>query len=348
MLKSDGLRTAIVASIGRAFCDPQHIARGITAGALNMRLALGLRDRDLRQDFLAVRAAMAEAERDALVLLDLPATRPRVGAMERKEFHPGKNVWLIDAPEVDPGDPAAVPIPGLAAYTDAVRPGHRVVFRDGRQVFRVNTVNPGRIEAECLLAVEPLQAYNGCCFPDSGVLFRPVSPEDRVRLEELSDAGLRPDWVAVSLVNSPSQLDEVRAVLDGVWPDNEIRIMPKIETGFAADNPREIIGEGDGVLLGRGDLGIALPPERLPQVQAAITREARAQRRPIAVATQILEFFATTGTVNRAELSDIALAVRDGVDALVLCQETSDSRYAIEAIDLLHRVIAVESRDTAS
>ena len=344
MIRSDGCNSGILASVGRSFCEVATIRKGIEAGALNYRLALGLRDRDHVTDFHHVRAAASEAGVNVRVLLDLPASRPRIGYMEDKAFRVGDTVWIIDAEEVDPGDPGAIPLPGLRHHVDRLHPGDRVVFRDGRQIFRITTINEGRLEVECSAAVEPLSASNGCSFPDSGAVFEPLTTEDREWLARMASEGLCPDWVTVSLVAEQEQIRTVRNCLDELWPEGSIRIVPKIETAYAVDNLAAILDVADGVLLGRGDLALSVPPERLPHIQMRVAQEARRANKAYMVATQVFERFADSGAIYRAELSDVALMVRQGVDAVTLCQETSDSRYPIATIDLVRRIIEQESK----
>lgn len=348
MIPVENGRAGIVASVGRTLCSEAALRDAVTAGAYCFRLALGLRDRDPVEDFQRVRAAASEVGHAAQVLLDLPASRPRVGRMTPRTFKAGDTVWVVDAEDVAPGDVGGIPVPGITGYVDALQPGHRLVFRDGRQTFRITTVNEGRVELECLACHEALQPYNGCSFPDSAAAFMPATAEDKEILSDMAQAGLQPDWIAISLVTAAAQIAEVRQMVEEFWPQGGVRMMAKLETPHAVESAGEILGAADGCLLGRGDLGIAMPPERLPLAQATVVQEAQNAGKTFVVATQILEHFASTGTIYRAELNDVAMAVRQGAQGLVLCQETSDSAYPIETIDLARRLIVEESRALAS
>ncbi|MBN2308886.1 MAG: hypothetical protein JXR94_07955 [Candidatus Hydrogenedentes bacterium] len=343
MRRVAGCRTGIVASVGRTFEDLDTIRAGIEAGARGFRLALGLADRDHARDFETVRAAAAQCGVDVDVLLDLPANRPRVGAMAARSFESGDRATVVDAPAA--GGECEIPVPGLAAFVPHLAPGHRMWFRDGRQRFRIAEIDGRRVHVECEACAEPVQPGNGCSFPDSAVTFEAMRPSDGALLERLAAGGLSPEWVAASLVTSPAQVREVRAAAERIWPGRAVRVMAKIETAEAVAALDAIFDEADGGLLGRGDLALRVPVERLPRIQERVAAAAGRRDKPFAVATQILERFAETGEAYRAELSDVALGVRQGAAALVLCQETNDSPRPVESIQLMHRIIEMESLD---
>lgn len=309
------------------------------AGARGVRLALGIPDRDHFADFAAA-AEAGDSSRRLAVYLDLPATRPRTGAMPAKGFEVGALATVIDAEAAQAGN--VIPLPGLCEWLPAVSPGHRLVFRDGRNVFRVTSREAYSLAVACEVSAGPLETGHGCLLPDSGVAFDVLRPSDGPLLEGFAQAGLRPDGLLLSLVNGPDQIAEVRRQLAEVW-DPPPRFIAKIETAFAVQHIEEIVAASDGVLLGRGDLGLALPPETLPQVQARVAGKAAAAGKPLAVATQFLEQYAATGVPNRAELNDVALAVRQGARAVLLCQETNNSPRPLDCIRLAQAIIAAET-----
>jgi pyruvate kinase len=329
--------TGVVASMGRTLYGEERLRQAVDAGAAAFRLPLGLLDRDLLADFIAARAAGAP------VLLDLPASRPRVGEMAPSLLAPGDRVLLKDTTSAD--SQTVVPLPGLARVVDHVAPGHRIFFRDGRHQFVVRERrDDNAFIVECLAASGLLETSHGCSFPDSPVAWDPLRVEDHQLFARFAAEGLRPDGVLVSFAVSPAQLETVRDALAGFWPGNDIAVFAKIETSAALDGLPALLEAADGLLLGRGDLGLAVPPEYLPRIQEDTARLCRGHGKPLFVATQILEVFARTGDVYRAELSDIALAVRQRVAGLVLCAETNDSPRPIACIELARRVIDVETR----
>ena len=337
-----------MASVGRTFCHGETVRAGIEAGARGFRLALGLHDRDHAEDFALVRSAAAESGTAVSIMLDLPATRPRTGAMRPRLFSPGQRIILMDREDTGPDEHIVLPVPGLKQYTAAIKKGHRVLLRDGRQQFRVWRMDDTALHVECESCSEPVRAANACTFPDSGLTFGPLRQEDWRLMEKLASQERRPDWVAASLVTSPEQVAEIRQALLGLWPERCPCIMVKVETRQALERIRGLLAVSDGCLLGRGDLGLAIPAESLPKAQRRVVSEAQRQGKPVTVATQVFEHFARTGQPYRAELSDAALMVRQGVDAVVLCSETSDSERPVESIELLRKLIATESVDEDS
>jgi pyruvate kinase len=263
--------------------------------------------------------------------------------MPDRLFRVGDRTRVVDADAVPEENRSAIPLTGFLRIRASIGPGHRLVFRDGRQEFRILTVRGDSLEIECLACTEPLQTANACSFPDSGLQFDALRPEDTAWLRQFAKHGLRPDWVAVSLVTEPSDIERAQAALTEYWPTPPVRIMAKIETEGALKRLNDLVVKADGVLLGRGDLGLSVPVERIPRIQEKVANEARSRVKLFTVATQVLERFAATGVPYRAELSDIALAVRQGAAAVVLCQETNDSPRPVACIELMRRVIALES-----
>ena len=325
-------------------CGEASFHAALQAGVWGFRLAMGLHDRDHAADFRAIRAVAAHAALSAGVIVDLPAARPRTGSMPSCVLTQGEQVQFVDAQAYEP-DQLGVPLPGLSRYLDWIRPGHRLIFRDGRQVFRILAAGNVGVTAECLFASEPLEASNGCMFPDCPVVYDPVRDADRDALAAWAEEGLKPEWICASLVSNVGQIKQVREIANTLWPEDPPRVMAKIETAIAVDIADTLAVAADGLLLGRGDLGLSVPMERLPMIQDRLARLARCKGKPLAVATQILERFAETGTAYRAELSDIALAARQNMSFLVLCQETSNSSRPLACIDLARRIIEVESEN---
>jgi pyruvate kinase len=325
--------------MGRTLHGVDMLRGALDAGARGVRLALGIPDRDHRADFAAAVEAGTGPRRLA-VYLDLPATRPRTGSMPSAVFKKGAAVSVIDAKAAEGRN--VIPLPGLREWLPAISPGDRLVFRDGRNVFRVTAREACSLAAECVVSAGALEAGHGCLFPDSGAAFEVLRPADRALLEGFAQAGLRPDGLLLSLVNGAEPIKQARQDLAGVW-DPPPRFIAKIETAFAVQHLDAILAASDGVLLGRGDLGLSLRPETLPRVQAEAAEKAHAVGKPFAIATQFLEQFAAAGVPNRAELNDVALAVRQGAQAVLLCQETNNSPRPLDCIRLAQAIIAEEA-----
>lgn len=334
--------TRIVASIGRTLSTHDDLRRAIEAGADAFRLVLGLRDRDHVLDLATLRRAIESAGRNVAAYLDLPATRPRIGEMPEHQFRPGGIAYVYDASDAPEEDRSAVPLPGLSRYIGRIKPGHRLLFRDGRQQFEVVEVFRDAVKARCITCTEPLRASNGCTFPDSNVRFEPVLSEQASLMQRMAERGLRPDGVLLSFTTTPEQVADARAQLGAVWPGEQIAVIAKVETDESLEHFEALLDAADGILLGRGDLGLSVPPERIPKIQERVANRCRETAKPLFVATQILEVFARTGKQYRAELSDIAQIARQGAGALVLCAETNDSARPVECIELARRIIEAE------
>jgi pyruvate kinase len=332
--------TAVYGSIGRTFCRRAVIEEAIGRGLAGCRLALGLADRDHVADLAVVRQAEAAGGRALHALLDLPSTRPRTGRMAERAFVPGEAVRFEDR-EAESG--GIVPLPGLVRHLAAIEPGHRLLFRDGRQQFRITDTGPGHLEAVCLAASEALQASNGVTFPDSAVGFAPLRGEDVGLLGAMRDDGLRPDSVAMSFAATAGQVEELREALADLWPENPPAVVAKVETRAGLERADALMRAADGLLMGRGDLGLSVAPETLPAAQEGLSRLARNAGKPLVVATQILEVFARGGEPYRAELSDLALMARQGVAAALLCAETNDSPRPVECVGLARAVLDAEA-----
>ena len=342
MIPLEESATGIVASVGRSFCKLGQLSEGIRAGALNFRIALGLDDRPHFEDCRIVREAGRKVGVSVAILLDLPSSRPRVGPMPERSFEPGEPALVFDCEGTRSRERPIIPLKGLQAFAGRIRPGHRVFFRDGRQQFRAVEVGQADLRLECISCSEPLQTSNACSFPDSDIVFDVMRSRDREVLESLGKMGIVPDWVAPSLVTSPGQVEAVREALEGIWPGQMVRIMAKIETAEAVARLGPILDAADGCLVGRGDLGLTMEPVLVPRIQQKVACAAAAREKPFAVATQMLERFAETGVPYRAELSDVALGVRQRAAGLVLCAETSNSERPIGCIELMRRIIEAE------
>ena len=339
-----GCSTGICASIGRTCSDSRTVQRVIEAGANNIRFALGLRDRDFFKDLEVVCAAAEAAGQEVDFLFDLPSTRPRVGVMPTRRFQPGDRVLIKDQERDDGTGAGFIPVPGIRAFAAQMKRGDRVFFRDNHQEFRLQTDgHEPLLIAECVECAEPIQSCVGCSFPDSDMVYKPISAQDAELMRGVAERGLRPAAVVPSFITGPEPLTQTRAFVDEVWPGGGVEVFAKFEVASALDIANDLISVADGGLIGRGDLGMSLAPEQLPRAQRQVAEAARAAGKPFLVASQILERYAATGVPYRAELSDISLSIQQGARILVLCQETNDSQRPVEAVAMARRVIEAEA-----
>jgi pyruvate kinase len=236
-----------------------------------------------------------------------------------------------------------VPLPGLTNLISKLRAKDRMWFCDGRLSFIIEELQDGSVLAHMEKGTIALKSSNSIFLPDSPSPFTVMTGEDRALLQSFREKKLRPDWVALSLVGSPEDVvcarKEVREYFGG-----ETRIMAKFETEQALNWVEEIIAEADGIMVARGDLGLAVGYIRLPEAQETLVAAARQAAKPVVVATQTLEMFAETGLPQRAELSDLSLIARQRADAVMLGKETVFSPRPIETIRFAVDVLTYETR----
>jgi pyruvate kinase len=236
-----------------------------------------------------------------------------------------------------------VPLPGLASLVAKLKTKQRMWFCDGRLSFTIDELREGFVLASMEKGTIPLKSSNSIFLPDSPSPFAVMTPQDCALLRSFRSQKLYPDWIALSLVGAPEDVvcarQEARNQL-GV----ETKIMAKFETEQALGSIDSIIQEADGVMVARGDLGLAVGYIRLPEAQEALVAAARRAGKPVVVATQALEIFAETGLPQRAELSDLSLIARQRADAIMLGKETVFSPRPIECIRFAAEMLAYETR----
>jgi len=333
--------TRIVASLGPTLSSEADLTAALRLDA-DFRQPFGYRVQDHFGQFAALRTLRAELDKPSRIYVDLPSERPRIGILKAElQFRPGQHVRVVAQPEG--GAPAEVPMPNWPRFAPDVQAGHRLLIRDGHTVLRLTAIEATHAAAEVEQSVEGIATNNNVTFPDSAVWFEPIVEEDRRLLLRYWEATFHPDWIMLSLITSVEQVARAKAELHEIFGAQTPQIMVKIETAKAVEQLPALLKAADGLLVGRGDLGMAVPPETIPAIQEDIVRQCRAAKKPVLVATEFLQHFAESGVPYRAELSDVALAVRQGANGIVLTKETSGSPHALDAIRLAQRVIAVET-----
>lgn len=337
----------VMATIGPTLEKAEDIRSAIEAGARWFRLPCGYRQRPHVENARAIRLAAQQLGIPVQLLLDLPSSRPRTGFMSELHLSVGERALFWD-PEVSNGPPVQeqfplVPLPGLAELLPKLELRHRLWFCDGRLSFLVDAIDAATVLATLEQGSIPLKSSNSIFLPDSSNPYATITSQDRQLLRALADAGLQPDWVALSLIGSPADVragrEEVRELLGAA-----VRLMAKFETTDAVEAAGEIIEEADGIMVARGDLALAVGYIELPGIQEELVAAARRAGKPAVVATQVLEMFAETGLPQRAELSDLSLIARQRADAVMLGKETVFSPRPIECIRLACEVLAHETR----
>jgi pyruvate kinase len=327
-------RAKIVCTLGPATSSPQRLRELVMAGmdVARLNLSHGSYD-DHEKVYHEIRAASDESGHAVGVLVDLQGPKIRTGRFSGGpvELAAGDR-FTITTREVD-GDKTIVSTTYKGLPGD-VRPGDRLLIDDGKVSLVAREVNDTDVVAE-VVDGGTVSNNKGINLPGVAVSVPALSEKDR---DDLRWAlGLPADMIALSFVRSASDIDEVHAVMDEVGV--RLPVIAKIEKPQAVDNLLDVIQAFDGVMVARGDLGVELPLEQVPLVQKRAVELARRQAKPVIVATQVLESMIENARPTRAEASDVANAVLDGADALMLSGETSVGAYPIEAVRTMARII---------
>jgi len=316
-------RTKLVSTLGPASSSPEMVAGLIEAGTSVFRINLSHGSpEDHARSFDLVRDAERESGRSLAVLADLPGPKVRLGTLQpdRVQLQPGQPFLL--RPE-GPGDErgASTTYPGLAGD---LRVGDRVLLADGAVELVVVSVDGAAITTECVRGGS-VGSRQGVNVPAERLGLPAVTDRDREGLASMLDLGV--DLIGQSFVRDPEDVDELRAAMG----DRQAPIVAKIETKPAVDAIEAILEASDGLMVARGDLGVELPMEQIPLLQKDLLRAAREAGRPVIVATQMLESMIRAPRPTRAEASDVANAVLDGADAIMLSGETAIGEFPFEA-----------------
>jgi pyruvate kinase len=331
-------RTKIVATIGPASRDPDTLARMIEAGLDVARLNFSHGNLELHAENAArVRAAASSVGRQVAILQDLPGPKLRIGALqdERAELKPGERLVLLAGSDaVGSEERMSVSWPGFAASVD---PEDVIYLADGAIRLRVTAVRAGDSEVETAVEIGgSVASRQGLNIPGSSRGLAAVPEEDLEMLRFGESIGV--DVVALSFVRTAEDVMSVRG-------HTRLPLVAKIEKPQAVDAAEEIIRAADVVMVARGDLGIELPIAEVPMVQKGLLRIAGRLARPSITATQMLDSMVSSSRPTRAEVADIANAILDGTDAVMLSQETAVGAYPVEAIAMMASVAERTERE---
>jgi pyruvate kinase len=321
-------RTKIVATIGPASRDPDTLARMVEAGLDVARLNFSHGDRDLHAENAArVRAASAAVGRPVAILQDLPGPKLRIGPLvdDRVELKPGERLVLVCG-STDTGDGERMSV-SWRGLPESVDPDDVIYLADGAIRLRVDRIRNGDCEVETMVEVGgSVASRQGLNIPGNTRGLAAVPEEDLDMLRFGESIGV--DVVALSFVRSAEDVESVRR-------HTRLPLVAKIEKPQAVDNAEEIIRAADTVMVARGDLGIELPIEDVPIVQKQLLRIAGRLARPSITATQMLDSMVSSSRPTRAEATDVANAILDGTDAVMLSQETAVGAYPVEAVEMM-------------
>jgi pyruvate kinase len=331
-------RTKVVATLGPASSDHAVIRHLFEAGADVFRVNMSHTSHDkMRELVTTIRAVEAECNRPIGILLDLQGPKLRLGSFQNDaaEIVAGNDFILDNDPA--PGDASRVCLPHPEIFA-AIKPGDTLLIDDGKLRLVTKTASP-----ECIVTgVEiggKISNRKGVSLPDTVVPVAALTAKDLADLEAGLDANV--DWVALSFIQRPEDIAEAKKITRG-----RAAVMAKIEKPQAVTRLNDILDVADGLMVARGDLGVEMPLEKVPGVQKEMTRACRRAGKPVIVATQMLESMIASPVPTRAEVSDVATAIFDGADAVMLSAESASGRYPAEAVATMNRIAEeVESNE---
>ena len=328
-------KAKIIATLGPASATAQAIESLFIAGADVFRLNFSHgthANHKATYDF--IRELEHKVHRPIGVLCDMQGPKLRVGtfANERVTLLKGQSFRLDLSGEAGTVERATLPHPEVFA---ALSEGTDLLLDDGK--IRLQVVRHGKDFAETVVLVGgELSNRKGVNVPNAVLPISPLTPKDLVDLDYAVDMGA--DWIALSFVQRPSDVREARERIQARTRKN-VRLLSKLEKPSAIEHLEEIIELSDAVMVARGDLGVECPPEMVPILQKRIVRACRAAGKPVVVATQMLDSMVHSPSPTRAEASDVATAVYDGADAVMLSAETASGEFPLEAVTMMDRII---------
>ena len=308
-------RTKIVATLGPSSSDPVVMEQMFAAGADVFRINMSHTAHDrLRTYVQAVRGVEERCGRPVGVLADLQGPKLRVGTFAKggAELKAGATFLLDD--DESPGDAKRVQLPHSEIFA-AIEPGHKLLLDDGKIQLVVTEVTPRRVATRVEVGGQ-VSDRKGVNLPDTTLPLSALTEKDRSDLEAALEAGV--DWIALSFIQRADDIAEVKKIARA-----RAAVMAKIEKPQAVTRLSEILEAADAIMVARGDLGVEMPLERVPGVQIRIIRSARHMGKPVVVATQMLESMITAPVPTRAEVSDVATAIFEGADAVMLSAESA-------------------------
>ncbi|MFZ6749367.1 pyruvate kinase [Undibacterium sp. Ren11W] len=330
-------KAKIVATLGPASSTKEAIQALFEAGADVFRFNFSHgshQDHQARCDF--VRQIERSSGRPIAILADLQGPKLRVG-----QFAEGKITLADGAPFVldrdpTPGDIQRVCLPHPELF-EVITAGQSLLLDDGKLRLEVLSSDGNSIRTRVING-GVLSDRKGVNVPDVVLPIPALTEKDRRDLSFALEMGA--DWIALSFVQRPEDVLEARALVAG-----RACILAKLEKPAALDRLEEIVAVSDAIMVARGDLGVELPPERVPGVQKRILRVCRQHGKPIVIATQMLESMITAPVPTRAEASDVASAIYDGADAVMLSAESASGAYPLQAVQIMDRIISEVERD---
>ncbi len=328
-------RAKIICTVGPA-CDSDAMLRdlmrlGMDVARLNFSHGT---HQDHARNIQRLRRAAEKESRSICILQDLQGPKIRTGRLKGHDPVLLKNGSRVT---ITPRDVSGTPTlisTTFAGLSREVRPGSRILLSDGLIELRVIRIRGEDIECEVVNG-GLLAEHQGINLPGTALKIPALSAKDRKDLEFGLNHGV--DIVALSFVRSAADIRAVKQVMSGHC--QEVPVIAKLEKPQALEHLEEIFEAADGVMVARGDLGVEMPPEKVPVIQKHVIRRSMQWRKPVIIATQMLESMIENPRPTRAEASDVANAVFDGTDALMLSAETASGMYPREAVTMMAKIV---------
>jgi pyruvate kinase len=323
-------KTKILATLGPASNTPSMMRLLFEAGVDVFRINMSHTSHDmLKQMHGQLRALSQEVGRPVGILCDLQGPKIRLGKLNGgpRMLVEGERIKLVLGETSD--TPAEIPIPHPEIF-QAIKQKHALLIDDGK--VRLRLLKKADTFAEAIVEVAgEIKDRKGVNMPDTLLPMSAMTPKDRADLDAALELGV--DWIALSFVQRPEDVAELKKIVAG-----RAGVLAKIEKPKALQSLAGILELADALMVARGDLGVEMPLERVPGLQKQITRAARKAGKPVVVATQMLESMITSPMPTRAEVSDVATAVFDGADAVMLSAESASGSYPVEAVQTMNRI----------
>ena len=337
------LRTKIVCTIGPASREPEMLADLIEAGMDVARLNFSHGEQAFHAETIArIRAASAAAGKPVAILGDLQGPKLRVGVMQEGGVPLAEGETLVLTTEHITGGPGRVPVQ-YELLPEVVEPGDRILIDDGLLELIVTAVAGPEITTRVVTG-GILNSNKGLNLPRAALSIPAITEKDREDLAFAIEQGL--DWIALSFVRTAEEVLDLKGYIRTLSAfGHQTPVMAKIEKPEAIQNIDAIIAAADGIMVARGDLGIEMSPEDVPMLQKMIIAKCNARGKPVITATQMLDSMIRNPRPTRAEASDVANAILDGSDAIMLSGETASGKYPLEAVRTMARITAVVEQE---
>ena len=323
--------TKIVATLGPASATTERLRTLFEAGADVFRLNFSHgQHEDHRKRVAQLRALEKEYKHPIAILMDLQGPKLRLGTFAKGPMELKKGQKLRFDMDPAPGTAKRIPLLPPEIFK-AAKPGGLLLIDDGKVRLRIVSHAAGTIDAEVEVP-GTISDRKGVNLPNLVLPMSPMTPKDHKDLAFGLSLGV--DWVALSFVQHANDIAELKKLVAG-----RAAVMAKLEKPQAIEHLDEIIEQSDGIMVARGDLGVEMPPEAVPPLQKRILAACRVAGRPTIVATQMLESMIQAPTPTRAEVSDVATAVYDGTDAVMLSAESASGSYPLEAVTMMDRIL---------